>query len=184
MGDSALMRKLVHAACTLDKRNLTVMVSSLTATQAAEVAALLKKHGAVLVPPPSAAAPEGKGSTTREALVLDAACGKDEWQLEQLEVVVEFEEDEAAAPGSWSCCVSMVVRLSWANSSHDETGTGLVTAQKSREAARDAARTVALKSGMKRLAKRFAASLGQPVLIGIEKELRAQGGGEPSAKRR
>ena len=168
------------------------MTASLTAEQAAEVTALLKKHGAVLAgPPPSAAAPEHKASTTLEALVLDAACGKDEWSLEQLEVVVEFEEEEeeeaaaaAAAPSSWTCCVSMVVRLSWAHSSHDETGTGLVTAQKSREAARDAARTLALKSGMKRLAKRFASSLSRPVMIGIGKELAAQTGSEPPAKRR
>lgn len=162
-----------------------MMATTVTAEQAAEVATLLKKHAAVLAGlSPSAAAPEPKASTTREALVLDAACGKDMWQLEQLEVVVEFEEEEAAAPSSWTCCVSMVVRLSWAHSSHDETGTGLVAAQKSREAARDAARALALKSGMKRLAKRFAASLGQPALAAVEKQLRARGGGEPTAKRR
>lgn len=160
------------------------MQSGPPAAMLADAAELLKLYG--LVPEETGPAPEAPPITPqrvskrrmREDLVLDKACGEDGWRIEERAVVTEFIEDDGTG---WRCCISMLVRLSWGGSVHEETGTGTVAGEKDAEAAKAAAQQRARTSGMKRLAKRFASRLGQDALRAIERQLHAERGGDAPA---
>jgi hypothetical protein len=157
----------------------------MSASVLADATELLKMHG--LVPegpdpapkvPPTPPQRETK-RRYREDLVLDKACGEDGWQIEEREVTTDFVEEDGTH--GWSCCVSMVVSLSWGGSVHEETGTGTATGERDAEAATAVARQQARTSGMKRLAKRFASCLGQDALRAIERQLHAERSGASAA---
>ena len=157
---------------------------AMSASVLADATELLKIHG--LVPEGAGPAPAAPPTPPpreakrryREDLVLDTACGEDGWQIEEREVTTDFIEEDGT---SWSCCVSMVVSLSWGGSVHEETGTGTAEGERDAAAATAAARQRARTSGMKRLAKRFASCLGQDALRAIERQLHAERGGASAA---
>lgn len=154
----------------------------LSAEEEADINRLIAPVVVAGVAPPAAPSQNLAGVThapadhirLRERLILGVACGSN-IQIEVAHSEVDFSEPDES--GTWSACVSVVLRLkAWGRQVHDETGTGRVTVCHDQATAEAEAGRKAIDSGARRLAKRFAPSLGQQALGRIEQQVRASGG--------
>lgn len=175
-------------------------MAMLTEEEEAMVNALLaplQPQQSVAEPPAPTSPPEFvRKSHLRSQLVLDAACGgPGSWTTEVCRRDIDYVETrEDGCAASVSVVLSLyrteghlrtatresdALRLlhpklmgpARATDMHDETGTGRVEKVSQEEAAIEQAAKYAVESARHRLAKRFAAALGQELLGAIEKQV-------------
>jgi len=132
-----------------------------------EVARLLQAANVSRRPPPAVApaaqpAPGGECIPALDRFVFDACCGEGRWRMSLVHAEVDHVERQEGVNGKWAACTSVILRLAWDSSLHDETGSGQAACADGaggEETAIELARRKAIASASQRLAKRFAANL-------------------------
>jgi hypothetical protein len=136
-------------------------------------------------PPFPATVPAAKESEDeiRDRLVIDAACGAQQWRTEVSTEEIDYTEQRA--DGAWSASVSVVVTLvrsvrgcAEEEDMHDETGSGRAVGA-DEAAAIAAAQQRAVVCARRRLAKRFAHSLEPARLAEIARQATKSGDAVP-----
>lgn len=113
--------------------------------------------------------------SSRDRCVFDACCGEGLWKLTVLSSELDYAERECGVHGHWVASLSVVARLSWGTTIHEETGSGqaiLSDSDGGKKAAIELAQKRALASGSKRLAKRFVGDLSKKQWADIEAKVR------------